>query len=222
MTFTLLAHLISVAAATGVRASLGLLALALAARIGWFELAPPMDWLASNPGIAVLVALAALDELVEHDEDLRELLVLANAGVRGAAGAAAAWGIEGGLGDQAPDWLVWILGFGISIGVHLLRARLHEALSGFGDGLHSPRTWLVILESGGVLGLIVALALAPILVGVFVLGSIAVGVALVLVARLFEAHRGRRPCPNCNHRAREDASLCPNCRTTLQVARWRT
>jgi hypothetical protein len=38
----------------------------------------------------VFVALPVLDAVIEHDEDLRELFVVASAGIRGAAGAAAA------------------------------------------------------------------------------------------------------------------------------------
>jgi hypothetical protein len=168
----------------------------------------------------LLVALAVLDEVIEHDEDLRELFMVASAGIRGAAGVAAAWGIE--EVSTTPDWVVWSLGFGVSVGVHLLRARLRAMLSGFGDGVHSPRTWLAVLESGGVLGVVFALALAPILVGVFVVVSVGLGVALLLVARLFEAHRGRRDCPQCRHRAREEAFVGPRCRAAIPVQRWRS
>ena len=220
MSVTLVAQLLGIAAASGTRASLTLAILAVMARFGGWELPGELAFLSSDIGLGILAALLVLDELVERDPDLQQAMVLVNVGVRGAAGAVAAWGLEDALGDTLPDPAVWAIGAAVAVGVHLLRARVQEHLPDAGDGWLNPRTWLGWLEVGGVVGIVTAVFLAPFLALAFVIVASVAGVGVLLVARGIERTRYRRRCPHCGHAARVEASRCPGCRGPLEVTRW--
>jgi hypothetical protein len=218
LSLALLGQLVGVAAASGTRATLTLLALALVARVGAYSLPAGLEFLSTNVGLALLVALTVLDELVDRDPELQELLTLANVGVRGAAGAIGAWGIEGMMGGSMPDAVTWLLGAGIAIGVHLVRvqamAYIPEGTSGFG-----PRTWIAWLEAGGVFGLLIAVFLAPLLALAFAVAASLLGAVLLVSARSIERARHRRRCPHCSAWARREASRCPKCRHAIAIER---
>jgi hypothetical protein len=219
VTLALVGHLLGVAAASGTRASLTLLALAVATRLGELGLPSELSFLSRDPGLVLLVVLVVLDEMVERDPDLQSALMLANVGIRGAAGALAAWGVHDVAPEGVPEPVLWGVGAAVAIGVHLLRARIGAVVPA-GHGLLDPRAWLGWLEAGGVVGLIVAVLLAPVLallfVGLATLGSL----ALVALGRAVERARHRRRCPTCGAWARVEASRCPACRGPLPVVRW--
>ena len=109
----------------------------------------------------------------------------------------------------------------MAVGTHGLRSQLHEGLRGFGDSVLSPRTWLLWLERGGMLGLLIAMLLAPVIaLGFVILAAVGAGIGL-LVRRHLDKAWFRRACPSCEHMARVDASRCPDCKESLEVARWR-
>ncbi|PRQ02316.1 hypothetical protein ENSA5_24070 [Enhygromyxa salina] len=216
-----LARLISTSALAGTRASLTLLCLGLAAR---FEvMAAPQEWMSSNVGLAVLLALVIIEELAEQDEDLQALFDLFAYALRGGAGALAASTIQasaGELGVELPQWGAALVGAGLATGTHHLRARMHEQLRGAGDSVLSPRTWLAWLELGGVLGLMVAVVIAPVVaLGFVVLASLG-GVALIAAKRAAEDRLGRRACVHCNARVRVESCRCPACKGELAIQRW--
>ncbi len=218
MTLALFGQLVGVAAASGTRATLTLLTLALVARLGAYTLPEGLAFLSTNVGLAVLVAVAMLDELVDRDPELQELLTLANVGVRGAAGAIGAWGIEGMMDGSMPAAATWLLGAGIAIGVHLVRVRalayVPEGTSGLG-----PRTWVAWLEAGGVFGLLIAVFLAPLLALAFAVAATVLGAVVLIAARGVERAKHRRQCPHCASWIRKEASRCPKCRHDVPIER---
>ncbi|MGH1342734.1 MAG: DUF4126 domain-containing protein [Nannocystales bacterium] len=217
MTLALLGQLLGIAAASGTRATLTLLAVIVVARIGGGTVPDGLSFLTTNVGLAVLVAVVVLDELVDRDPELQELVTMGNIGVRGAAGAASAWGVESLADGFLPDVVTWILGAAIAIAVHLVRVRILSYLPEGHSGV-GPRTWVAWLEAGGVLGLIVAVFVAPVLaLGVVLLGTV-ITVAGVLIARRLERSRHRRACPHCGTWARNEASRCPKCRNPIPVS----
>ena len=123
----LVARLISTSALAGTRASLTLLCLALAAR---FELvAAPQDWMTTNVGLGILLALVVVEELAEQDEDLQALFDVFAYALRAGAGALAAGSIQGSaaqVGVDVPGWGAAIVGAGLATGTHHMRAQLHE------------------------------------------------------------------------------------------------
>lgn len=217
----LIARLISTSALAGTRASLTLLGLGLAAR---FELvAAPHPWMISNIGLGILLALVIIEELAEQDEDLQALFDVFAYALRGGAGALAAGTIQASaseVGVELPTWGAALAGAGIAAGTHHLRARLHEQLHGVGIGVLSPRTWLAWLELGGVLGLMVAIVLAPIVALGFVVVASLAGVLVIVVKRAAEDRVWRRTCEGCGARARVEASRCPGCKGPLVIQRW--
>jgi hypothetical protein len=222
-----LARLLSTSALAGTRSSLTLLLLALAARLELFagasSLAGPA-WMTSNVGLGLLLALVVLEELAEQDEDLQALFDIAAYAIRGGAGALAAQSIQGVAelsgGLALPEWGSTLLGAGVAVGTHHLRANLHEQLAGLGDSLLSPRTWLAWLELGGVVGLAVAIVLAPVLALAFVVLAALGGAAVILAKRASEQRLFRRPCPHCGARVRVEASRCPSCTHPVPIQRW--
>jgi hypothetical protein len=215
----LIARMLSGSSLAGARSSLTLLLLGIAGRMGW--LAGLGDsWFASDFGLAVLLAMTVLEEFAEQDEDMQAVLTAINYGVRGTGGALTAWTLQQTGAQDLPTWLAPVLGAGLAIGTHHLRSKLHASLRGLGEGMLSPRTWLGWLEVGGVLGLCVAIVLAPLVALAFVvLAAIAGSVALVL-RRVADRKLNYRPCPHCGRLARKEAWRCPHCRNTMQIERW--
>lgn len=220
MTLALIGQLLGIAAASGTRATLTLLAVVLVARLGDGAVPEGLSFLTTNVGLAMLVAVAVLDELVDRDPELQEVVAMANIGVRGAAGAASAWGVESLVDGSLPDSVTWLLGAGIAIAVHLVRIRVLSYVPDGAGGI-GPRTWIAWLEAGGVLGLIVAVFVAPLLALAFVLLGTVLSVAVVLIARQLDRTRNRRTCPHCQVWARKEASRCPKCRNPIPVERQR-
>lgn len=215
----LIARVLSGSSLAGTRSSLTLLLLGIAGRMGWLG-GLDDSWFASDVGLAVLLALTVLEEFAEQDEDMQAVLTAINYGVRGTGGALTAWTLQQTGADELPTWLAPVLGAGLAVGTHHLRSKLHASLRGVGDGMLSPRTWLGWLEVGGVLGLCVAIVLAPAIALAFVvLAAIAAGIALV-VRRLADRRLNYRACPHCGRLARKEAWRCPHCRNTVQIERW--
>ena len=214
-----LARLLATSSLAGTRASLTLLGLALAARFGLLE--APQEWMSSNVGLGILLALVVLEELAEQDEDLQAWVDLFAYALRGGAGALAAAGLQSVGLEQLPSWSLGLVGAGAAVATHHMRAKLHEQLAGFGEGLLSPRTWLAWLELGGVIGLLVAVVFAPVLALAFVSVAAVAGVAVTLGRRAAEDRLFRRPCPHCGVRIRVEASRCPGCRGAVEIQRMR-
>lgn len=216
----LIVQALSVSALSGTRAALTLLGMAIAARAGYLDLPEFLQPLTSTTGLAVLGALVLLEEVVEGDEDIQELLGLVNYGLRGVAGAVASGSIGVASDGEVLTASVPILGAVVSTGTHYVRSCFHEQLRGMGDSLLSPRTWIIWLERGGMIGLLAAVFLAPVVALVFIL--LAGGLAAVgtFVRKQIERSKFRRGCPHCDFRARIEASTCAGCGNALEPAKW--
>lgn len=216
-----IARLLSTGALAGVRGSLTLLGLALAARLGL--LGAPEPWMTSNVGLGLLLALVVIEELAEQDEDLQALFDTFAYALRGGAGALAAGTVHSSaesVGVALPEWSAALLGAAVATATHHLRAKLHEQLRGVGDSVLSPRTWLAWLELGGALGLLIAIVFAPaIALGFVVLASVA-GLTAMLGKRAAENRVWRRACPHCGQRARVEARRCPGCKQAIPIQTW--
>jgi len=216
----LIAQLLSVSSLSGTRAALTLLALSVAAHMGYLELPEMLSGLDSVSAMTILALLAIFEEVQESDEDLQELLEWVNYGTRALAGGIAAWSVSAEADAEAVSTISPVLGAGVAAGNNWVRTRLHEQMRGLGDSIMSPRTWLLWLERGGVLGLLAAAFLAPMIALCFILlATIAAAMATVARRRLEQKHF-RRGCPSCGHRARIEASLCPSCKGPLEVKKW--
>ncbi len=161
-------------------------------------------------GVAVAVAGALL--LVGMGEDPERLKGLAEVAgpVFWSAGAGAS---EGAAGTTTTSL---VLAAASSLGVNWLRGYIMEGL----DALAVPSRWWRWIETGGVTGVVAMIVLLPLLalvlaVGLFVVtGMIAGG---VWYAQRQMDQRKRRACVNtsCDFRPRQEASVCPSCKTAL-------
>jgi len=210
---------IASSSATGGRAGLTLLGMAIAGHFGYIDFPEGIVILTTLPGIAGLVGLTLIEELTERDEDMQELLEWISYGTKGAAGALAAWSVDM-MPEGVPPWIATIGGMVLAGATHHYRMKLHETLRGFGDHWLSPRTYLVWLESGGIMGLVVAIVFAPFLAILILLLFFLLG-ALWLSARWATERKLRRhPCPACGKRIRNEATLCRYCAEPVAVQKW--
>lgn len=217
----LVAQIIAAAAAAGVRTSMTLLAVGAAGRMGWLDAPAGFAWASTDLGLACLLALVVFEEVFESNEDLQALTEQINYALRGVGGGLVAYELDRGIaGVEIPPTLAVALGVAASVGTHHLRMRLHGVLRGVGDDLSSPRRWLVWLETGGTVGLLVAIFLAPFLALGFVVAAAVASTIALLTRRAAEDRLWRRGCPHCGARVRREASRCPGCRAELPVERW--
>lgn len=221
MSPTLLTQCFTAAALAGIRASWVLFTLALASRWGHFALPPSHAFLATPTGLALLGGFCVLEHFLERDEDLQDLLGSIQYALRGTGALVVAWAFRApGLeGLYLPDWVVGLTAMALALATHHLRMRLYRWFYGFGHSLLSPRTWLLWLETGGLLGALAALILAPWLALTSLLLATLGSLALGLIRRKADRRLHRRPC-TCGYHARKEASRCPVCRGDLEVQRW--
>jgi uncharacterized membrane protein len=216
----LIAQLLSVSSLSGTRAALTLLGLSVAAHMGYLELPEMLNGFDSVSGMTILALLAIFEEVQESDEDLQELLEWVNYGTRALAGGIAAWSVSAEADAEVVTTISPVLGAGVATGSNWVRTRLHEQMRGLGDSIMSPRTWLLWLERGGVLGLLTAAFLAPVIALCFILLATVAAAMATVTRRMLERKHFRRECPSCGHHARIEASLCPSCRGPLEVEKW--
>ena len=180
-------------------------------------------------GHASLVGVLAFLSVVEHSAwsgaaaevflevfQVQGLLLIAGAW---------AWLVVGGSHDltrlSGATWmgLLAVLAVSVLVYVAVSWGRLHVWRFLHASGLSRWATWL---ESLGVLGLGLIAGLAPIVAGG---AAMALAVPLVvgpfLVGTIDRARdrRRRRPCPECGHAVRVEASRCPSCLAHLDVQR---
>ncbi len=106
------------------------------------------------------------------------------------------------------------LAIGLNLGLTWLRSQLLEFIDDFELG----RMWARI-ETGGVVGVLILLPLLPLVAFGFLIFLTAVLATVALTARAAQRvadRRARVPCKNCDYQVREEASLCPKCKTERQ------
>ncbi len=151
---------IAIAAACGLRAFLPLLALGLAARFGVFHLRPGAEWMASDPalwalGIATVLEIAS-DKVPVVDHALDAVGTL----IRPAAAWLGAFAVLQGWGSPWAQIAALVLGAG-ALAVHGIKAKTRLGSTVATAGHANPL--LSVLEDSGVLVLVAAAILAPLL-----------------------------------------------------------
>jgi hypothetical protein len=196
-----------------------MLVVAVMARMGFVQVPDSLSLLTSTPALGALLAAAIVEEWLERDDDAQQILSLIKYGVHGTGAVVLSYILVERLSLPLHGWPVAAIGATVAIVTHHLRMRVHDALRGIAAGIVSPRRWLSWLEAGGVVGVAVAVLLAPAVAMAFVLIAALTAVALWAVLRALERSR-RRPCPTCGSPVRQEARACPNCREALPVVRW--
>jgi hypothetical protein len=221
LSYALVSQALGLSGASGTRAGWSLLAVAVAARAGYVALPPELLWL-SHPGALVgFGVVLAFEWWVGQDEDLRELLGVVQYGLSAASGGLTMLALLDVPLQGVPEWTLAGGGGLLAVVTLGLRRRVHAEVAALESELFHPLKWVGRLEEGGVVGLLVAVFLAPVLaLGGVVLAAVA-GLLAVRAAHRLEA-RFRRPCPACGKAIRQEASRCPDCRTEVPVEAPRT
>lgn len=179
---------VAIAAATGLRAFLPLLAIGLAGRFGWIELKPETAWLAGNPAIVALTIATLLEILgdkipaVDHALDLVATVVRPLAGWLGAYAVMANWPAPWG------SIVALALGGG-ALGLHLMKAQVRLGSTALTLGHANPLLSLVEDATAG------ALLLVAVLAPLFALVLVAVLVVVVLRLRRARIAAAAAPAP---------------------------
>ena len=166
---------VGLAAASGLRAFLPLLAVGLAARVGFLHLHPGLEWLAGDPALWALAAATALELLGDKVPLLDHALDAIGTIVR----PAAAWlGTYAVLQDWGTPWaqlLALAMGAG-ALAVH--GAKAHARLGSTALSLGHANPVLSVVEDLVAVALVAAALLLPLLALLLVLGA-----SLALVRR---------------------------------------
>lgn len=222
------------------------LAVALASRHGWVAMVPTMQWLVGIPMLVVGLVATVVEILIEHSAQIEELvrnvhgdklwrvagsffvgLLLISIGVEsGANGAAAATPqqldtVVSLANSGQPAWIKALVVAG-TVGVTQGLTWLRALVLGWLDDLHLKSLWQYV-ETGGVLGFLILLALSPILTVVLALVVTLVMVAVALAVRALDKRLDssrRRACPSCGTQARDEALVCWSCKQALEPKRW--
>ncbi len=222
-------------------------AIALALKLSWIVMVPSMMWLVSG-GMLVFGLLAAVGEiLIEHGEEFESLLRNMHAdkwirllGTIGVSLLMISIGAEQRTEMFAADTAklaqhlqtltpathsgqpmgvkvaTVLFSIGLNQGLTWLRGYLLEWL----DDFHLKKIWQYV-ETGGVVGFLILLAVAPLLIlvlaGLVTLVMVGIAGAVKLQEKVADARR-RRPCPACGHPIRTEAFVCWRCKTAVEPA----
>ena len=199
-----------------------------------------MGWAVADPAIVAAAVLALLEYLLHREgtfaRALRQAkieralslagtlavsLVFTTLGVPAPAGAPDL--SEAAAVAQASTRPAWVTGplvlgaMGANYAMGWARGELMERL----EDMDLDDVWRRI-EGGGVVAVLLVLALSPVLavvLAVLAAGALAaVGLGVRAWARARD-RRARRACPGCGYAAREEASRCAGCKGELPVAR---
>jgi hypothetical protein len=217
--FEVAARFLGLGTASGTRASLAILLVAAMGRAGLMEVPASISFLTSTAGLGALLAATIVEELLERDDDAQQLLAIVKYGLHGSGGLLLGYVLIERFHLPLDGWPLAALGGALAVLTHNLRMRVHDALRSIAAGIVSPRRWLSWLEAGGVLGLTVAVILAPVVALGFVVIAALGAVGLWALFGFVEKAR-RRACPTCSAAVRAEARLCPHCKQALPIGRW--
>ena len=151
---------VGLAAASGLRAFLPLLAVGLAGRYGFLHLQPGMEWLESDPALWSLAAATALELLGDKVPVVDHVLDSIGTIVRPVAAWVATYAVFQGWGTPWAQLLAVAMGVG-ALAVH--GAKAHTRLGSTAISLGHANPILSILEDAVALALVVAAVLLPML-----------------------------------------------------------
>jgi hypothetical protein len=219
ISYALISQAIGLSGASGTRAGLCLLAVALASHQGYVSLPPELAWMAHPGAMAGFGVILVFEMLTDRDEDMRLLLGLVQYGLSAGSGALSVMASLDVSTGQVPEWAVGAGGAALAVGTLALRRRVHTEFAGLESEFFHPVKWLNRLQEGGVLGLCVAIFVAPALALVVVGVMVLAGVLAAVMAHRMEARLFRRPCPSCGAAIRVEASRCVRCRADVPVVK---
>ncbi len=191
-------------------------------------------WAVADLAIAAAAALAVVEHLVQREGSFARIArqahlerVLAAAGTLATSLLFASLGVpnddvvtEAATGQGHAAWADALLvgvALTLNVGLGALRSAFLERL----EDVDLDDAWRR-LEGGGVLAVLIVMALAPLL------ALVLTGMAVVAVAALgalasawirARDRAARRPCPGCGHAVRVEARVCPACRVEVPVVR---
>ncbi len=202
---------------TGARPLLSLFVLAGVVRLEGRGMQPEVAWLVTPYALVALAVLTYVEHEMRTDPDFEEMLARPLQ-LLGALAAIVATRMLEPTGEEALTATANIgIGAGAAVGSFMvgeLRRKLFEAL----DEALDVENWYARLEAGGVVGLLVAIVLLPLLaVGLLVVLAV-VGTTVGFGLRKWRAARdlaARTKCPVCGHAIRVEASRCPGCKQTF-------
>lgn len=171
---------VAVAAVSGLRAFLPLLAVGLAGRLGWIELQPAAHWLASDAALIGLGFAALLEIAADKFPVVDHVLDLFATAVRPVAAAIASYGVLSSWPSPWAQVLALTLGAG-ALAVHVAKAKVRLGSTAATAGQANPL--VSTAEDGVTLATLLVVFLAP------VVALVAAGVLLWLLWRLGRRHR---------------------------------
>lgn len=195
----------------------------LAGAMRWDQGGLESVWQTSDLALACFAVLAVIEYGTRTDADFEELLrpflrvlsvvsgalvadMIATAGVESASVSQVA---TSAAGVAAPSYGLMTLGAATALGVQVLREKLLVMLQDFS----SPRRLLRWLETGGVVGLILAVLLAPVFAVIITVAALFFGVFVSGLMRAASRRRDaktRTPC-ECGFALRHESFRCPAC-----------
>jgi len=219
ISYSLASQAIGLSSASGTRAGLSLLAVALASHQGYVTLPPELAWMTHPGAMAGFAVILLFEMMTDRDEDAHMLLGLVQYGLSAAGGAMSVMASLGVATQGTPEWAVGTGGAVLAVGMLALRRKVHTEFAGLESELFHPMKWNNRLQEGGVLGLCVAVFVAPAIALAIVLVMVAAGVVAGVMAHRMEERLFRRPCPACGAAIRVEASRCLGCRADVPVAK---
>jgi hypothetical protein len=156
---------VGLAAASGLRAFLPLLAVGLAGRHGFLHLHPGMEWLASDPALWSLAAATALELIGDKVPVVDHVLDSIGTIVRPVAAWVATYAVFQGWGTPWAQLLAVGMGVG-ALAVH--GAKAHTRLGSTALSLGHANPILSVLEDGIAFALVAAAILLPLVAFAFV------------------------------------------------------
>jgi hypothetical protein len=215
--FTLVSQAIGLSSASGTRAGVSLLAVALASHQGYVSLPTSLQWMAHPGAMAAFAVVLVFEMITDRDEDMHMLLGLVQYGLSASSGAMSVMASMNVAAPALPEWALGAGGAGLAIATLALRRRVHSEFMGLESEFFHPLRWLNRLQEGGVIGLCLAIFFAPAFAVAVVVFMLAAGVVAAWMAHRMEARLYRRPCPSCGAPIRVEASRCVLCRTEVPV-----
>jgi len=219
ISYPLVAQAIGLSSASGTRAGLSLLAVALASHQGYLTLPQELAWMGHPGAMAGFAAILLFEMMTDRDEDARMLLGLVQYGLSAAGGAMSVMASMGVATQGTPEWAVGAGGAVLAVGMLALKRRVHTEFSGLESELIHPMKWVNRAHEGGTLALVVAVFVAPTVALAVVVLMVVAGVVAAVMAHRMEGRLFRRPCPACGAAIRVEASRCVKCRAEVPVAK---